>query len=85
MTYFTEDTPEGEKESEPIKIYGGLWNKFAWNTFGWQVTNLANTFRRKCSLKKIQMCSVLFENNEADKDMSISHIGFQYMIVKNIK
>jgi hypothetical protein len=85
MTYFTEETPNGEKEPEPIRVYDRLWDRFKWNTFGWQFTNIANTFRRKCSLKKIQMCSVLFENNEVDKDMSISYIGFQYMIVKNIK
>ena len=85
MTYFTEESPLGEKEAEPIRIYDKIWHSFKWNTFGWQFTNIANTFRRKCSLKKIQMCSVLFENNEADKDMGISHISFQYMIVKNIK
>ena len=85
MTYFTEESPNGEKEPEPIRVYDKLWHSFKWNTFGWQFTNIANTFRRKCSLKKIQMCSVLFENNETDKDMAISHIGFQYMIVKNIK
>lgn len=85
MTYFTEESPEGEREPEPIRVYDKIWHSFKWNTFGWQFTNIANTFRRKCSLKKIQMCSVLFENNEIYKDMAISHIGFQYMIVKNIK
>ena len=85
MTYFTEESPDGEKEAEPIRVYDKLWHSFKWNTFGWQFTNIANTFRRKCSLKKIQMCSVLFENNETDKDMAIYHVGFQYMIVKNIK
>ena len=85
MTYFTEETPDGEKEPESIRIYGKVWDNFSWNTFGWDITTIANTFRRKCSLKKIQMCSVLFENKEADRDMPISHIGFQYMIVKNIK
>ena len=85
MTYFTEETPSGEKEPEPIRVYGMIWNAFVWNAFGWQFKQMVNTYRRKCSLKKIQMCSVLFENNEVDKDMAISHIGFQYMIVKNIK
>ena len=85
MTYFTEETPGGEAEPEPIRIYDKLWNSFSWTAFGWAVTNIANTFRRKCSLKKIQMCSVLFENDEVDRDLSISNLMFQYTIVKNIK
>lgn len=85
MTYFTEETPFGEKEAEPIRIYSKIWNNFDWNTFGWQITNIANTFRRKCSLKKIQMCSILFENDELNSDLSISHLTMQYTVVKNIK
>jgi hypothetical protein len=85
MTYFTEEDPNGEIEPEAIRVYDRLWKNFSWSTFGWQVTNIANTFRRKCSLKKIQMCSVLFENNELDRDISISHLTFQYTVVKNIK
>lgn len=85
ITYFTEETPYGEKEPEPIIIYGKMWNKFLWNTFGWSVVNFANVFRRKCSLKKIQMASVLFDNNELDRDMSISHLSFEYAIIKSIK
>lgn len=85
ITYFTEETPNGEREPEPIIIYGKLWGSFLWNTFGWSVVNFANVFRRKCSLKKIQMASVLFENNEVDRDMSISHLSFEYAIIKSIK
>lgn len=85
IKYFTEETPQGEDESEPIIIYGTIWDNFLWNTFGWAVVNFANVFRRKCSLKKIQMASVLFENNEAGRDMAISHLSFQYTVVKNIK
>lgn len=85
ITYFTEENPNGDKETEPIRIYDKLWTKFTWNTFGWQYTNIVNTFRRKCSLKKIQTCSVLFENNELYKNMPLSHISFQYALVKNIK
>lgn len=85
ITYFTEETPNGEREPEPIIIYGKLWGSFLWNTFGWSVVNFANVFRRKCSLKKVQMASVLFENNEVDRDMSISHLSFEYAIIKSIK
>lgn len=85
VTYFTEETPNGEREPEPIIIYGKLWGSFLWNTFGWSVVNFANVFRRKCSLKKIQMASVLFDNNEVDRDMSISHLSFEYAVIKSIK
>lgn len=85
ITYFTEETPNGEKEPEPIIIYGKLWKNFLWTTFGWSMVNIANVFRRKCSLKKIQMASVLFENDELDRDMSISHLSFEYAIIKSIK
>ncbi len=85
ITYFTEETPNGEREPEPIIINGKLWSNFLWNTFGWAVVNFANTYRRKCSLKKIQMASVLFDNDELDRDMSISHLTFEYAIIKSIK
>lgn len=85
IKYFTEETPYGETESEPIVIYGNIWNNFSWQTFGWLVVNYANVFRRKCSLKKVQMVSVLFENDEVGRDMAISHLAFQYTVVKNIK
>ena len=85
MKYFTEETPNGELEPEPIRIYDKLWHAFRWDTFGWSFTNIAQTFRRKCSLKKIQMCSVRFDNDELAKDMPLTHIAFQYTLVKNIK
>lgn len=85
ITYFTEETPNGEREPEPIITNGKLWSNFMWNTFGWAVVNFANTYRRKCSLKKIQMASVLFDNDELDRDMSISNLSFEYAIIKSIK
>lgn len=85
ITYFTEETPNGEKEPEPIIINARLWGNFLWSAFGWSVVNFANVFRRKCSLKKIQMASVLFDNNEVDRDMSISHLSFEYAVIKSIK
>lgn len=85
ITYYTEETPKGELDSEPIIVYDRLWAHFRWNTFGWSMVNYGNTFRRKCSLKKIQMCAVKFENNEINRDLSLSHLAFQYQIVKNIK
>lgn len=85
MSYITEETPNGEKESEPIVVYGKLWRSFSWDTFGWDMLNFANVFRRKCSIKKIQMMAILFENDINNSDMSITHLGFQFTIVKNVK
>jgi len=83
--YITEETPRGEAESEPIIVGGKMYGDFAWNTFAWLMVNYGNTFRRKCSLKKIQMAGVYFENDELDRDMSISNLAFEYAIVKAIK
>ena len=87
MYYYTEDNPtgRGEMESESIRIGGKLWAHFQWYNFQWLMVSWANTFRRKCNLKKIQMASFFFTNNEVDRDMSITHIGLQYSIVKYVR
>lgn len=85
MYYYTEDSLEPEEEKDTIRIGGRLWTHFTWTTFQWLTVNYAYTFRRKCNLKKIQMASFYFENNEVDRDMSITHIGLQYQIVKYIR
>ena len=85
LYYYTEESINREKEPESIRIGSRIWQKFEWDTFQWLTVNWAYTFRRKCSLKKIQMCSFYFENDEVNRDMSISHIALQYQIVKNIK
>jgi hypothetical protein len=86
MYYYTEDNPTGRGEEEPesIRIGGKLWAHFQWYNFQWMMVSWANTFRRKCNLKKIQMASFFFTNNEVDRDMSITHIGLQYSIVKYV-
>lgn len=83
--YYTDESSEPEQDSESIRIGGRIWQKFSWDTFEWFITNWANTFRRKCSLKKIQMAAFFFANNEPSRDMSITHISLQYQIVKFIK
>ena len=85
MYYYTEDALAPEPEGETIRIGGRLWSHFTWSTFQWFTVNYAYTFRRKCNLKKIQMASFYFENNEVDRDMSITHIGLQYQIVKYVR
>lgn len=85
ITYITDETLTGEKEHERIHTKGALWDDFSWSHFIWRLNNFANVFRRKCSLKKVQMVSVLFENEENDKDMSLTYLGFKYVIVKNVK
>ena len=83
--YYTDESQEPEQDAESIKIGGKIWKHFTWGSFTWSMVNWAITYRRKCSLKKIQMASFLFENNEPGRDMSITHIGLQYQIVKNVK
>lgn len=85
MYYYTEENITPEEEPEAIRIGGKLWAHFQWYNFQWLVVNWANTFRRKCNLKKIQMASFYFENDELNRDMSITHIGLQYQIVKYIR
>ena len=85
IKYITEENPQGEDEVDDINIYQKLWNNFKWNTFGWTFVEFGNTFARNCSIKKVQMFSVLFENNEVDRDMSIANLKFLYTPVKRIK
>lgn len=85
MWYYTEENIHPEEEPESIRIGGKLWAHFQWYNFQWLVVNWANVFRRKCNLKKIQMASFFFDNNELNRDMSITHIGLQYQIVKYIR
>lgn len=85
LKYITEDNPDGEIEPEPIIINTNGWDTFTWSSFVWSMAAFGTTFRRKCQLKKIQMASLLFENNDADRDMSISHLAIEYSIVKPIK
>lgn len=95
MKYVTEDDQEGEVEPEPIRTFASvrLWGNgenedttnFSWDTWAWDIYGLAKTHRRKCNLKKIQMATVIFENGEIDKDLSITHLAFQYAVIKNVK
>lgn len=87
LYYYTDDSAEPEPEPEPINVAGGfnLWSEYAWNDFHWFMNIWGNTFRRKCNIKKIQMASIYFENNQVDNDMSITHIGLQYQLVKYIR
>lgn len=85
MAYYTEESVQPEEEADSIRIGGRLWKRFAWDNFQWIMVNWASTFRRKCSLKKIQMAAFYFENDEVNRDMSISHIALQYSLVKTIK
>lgn len=87
LYYYTDDSAEPEPEPEPINVAGGfnLWSEYAWNDFHWFMNIWGNTFRRKCNIKKIQMASIYFENNQIDNDMSITHIGLQYQLVKYIR
>lgn len=83
--YYTDESGEPDHDAEPIKIGGKIWQHFLWESFTWTMNNWAIVYRRKCSLKKIQMASFFFKNEEAGRDLSLAHIALQYQIVKNIK
>lgn len=87
VSYYTDQSSGPEEEPEPIETGGGgvLWENFAWNTFHWFINIWGNVFRRRCNLRKIEMCAVFFENNDANRDMSITHIGLQYQILRNVR
>ena len=85
MFYYTEQSTKPEEDPEGIRIGGRIWERFNWDKHQWLVVNHAKTFRRRCSLKKIEMCAFLFTNDEIDRDMSISHISIFYQIVKAVR
>ena len=85
ITYITDDNPNGEVDPEDIYVPSWLWDNFTWNTFGWSIMRYATTFARKCSIKKVLLFAVLLENNEYNRDLSISGIKFKYTIVKEVK
>ena len=85
IRYITEENPQGEEEQDDINVFVKLWKEFKYTTFGWTYITVGNTFARNISIKKVQMLSVVFENNELERDMSISELKFMYTPVKRIK
>lgn len=87
LYYYTDYSEDGEPESYPIEVGGKgvLWDKFTWGNMVWKINSWAKTMRRRCNLRHVQMCAVYCENDEPNSDMSITHVGFQYSMVKNIK
>ena len=85
ITYITDDNPMGEVDPEDIEIPGILWENFSWNSFGWSIMSYAKTFARKCSVKKVLLFGVLLENNEFNRDLTVSGIKLKYTIVKEVK
>ncbi|MBP5163293.1 MAG: hypothetical protein ILP16_10010 [Spirochaetales bacterium] len=85
ITYLTDEDPGGEEDPEDIEIPAILWDAFTWSSFGWSIMQFAKTFARKCSIKKVMLFGVLLENNEFNRDMSLSGIKFKYTVVKEVK
>ena len=89
ISYYTNDSVEPEHEPDYINVNTGdsgrLWNSFTWDNFIWFVKAWANTFRRKCNLKKVQMVAFRFDNSEFRKDMSITDISVQYQLVRYVR
>lgn len=86
LSYLTDENEEGEEEPENlISTKTVLWEDFGWRDFAWGETPYANTFARKCSLKKIELAGILFSNNQVNNDMPINGIQMTYTLVKEIK
>lgn len=87
LGYYTDVTTEPYQEPHSIETggKGTLWNNFTWDSFRWGINAWGTTFRRRCNLRHIQMASILFTNDEVGKDMSITHIGFQYSMIKYVR
>ena len=62
-----------------------LWDDFNYDNFVWGDTNFAQTFARKCSLKKVEMAGFYFHNNKLNYDMPINGMQMLYTLVKEIK
>jgi len=85
ITYITDESPEGEEDPENIMVPTKLWEGFSYHKWGWLVINFAKTFARKCSIKKVTLFGILLENDELDKDLSVSAIKAEYTTVKEVK
>ena len=85
LSYYTNESENPEQDPNPIVVggKGALWGKFTWKNMVWSINSWANTFRRRCNLRHIQMCALFCENNE-DADMSITNVGFRYSLVRYI-
>lgn len=87
--YYTEESSEPEKESESISTggKGTLWDNFTWDNFEWKINSWGETFRRRCGLKKVQRVAFLFTNpsNKLKSNISITYLGMDYQLVRQVK
>lgn len=85
IKYITDENPDGDTDPEDIIIAGRLWNEFDWDTFGWGYVSFADTFARKCSIKKVTLFAIELTNDEVDRDMCFSGLRMEYTLIKEIK
>lgn len=85
LSYYTNESETPERDPYPVEVGGKgvLWENFTWSNLVWTINSWANTVRRRCNLRHIQMCALLCENSE-DNDMSITNIGFRYSLIRYI-
>jgi hypothetical protein len=85
LSYYTNNSEKSEQDPNPIIVggRGALWGRFTWHTMAWSINSWANTFRRRCNLRHVQMCALFCENNE-NADMSITNVGLRYSLVRYI-
>lgn len=85
IKYITEQSPNGDIDSQSIIASSFSWATFRWDLFTWMVINFMKTFRRKINKKKILLFAVELSNNDVGRDMSVSNLMFNFTVDKIIK
>ena len=84
ITYMYDDNDK--EEEHPLMLAGQLWSALSMDTFSIEGnTRFAQTFMRKCKIKKVRNFSVRFYNNEDNQDMNISEVMLYYTYAKRDK
>lgn len=84
ITYMYDDNDK--EEERPLVLAGSLWDSLSMDTFSIEGNvRYAQTFMRKCKVKKVRNFSVLFYNNDDNQDMNLSEIMLYYTYAKRDK
>ena len=80
-TYKYDNTDK--EEIEPLVLGDELWTNFSPDNFSIEGSaRYAQTFRRKCKLKKFRFLSIYFQNIYDNQDMNISELALYYRYAK---
>lgn len=81
VTYMYDN--KDKEEEKPLILGGELWSDFSPDTFSIEGNaRFAQTFMRKCKIKKVRNFSVMFYNENDNQDMNISEVELYYTYAK---